>query len=276
MKFDPRPLAAVLAILIASAVLVAGAEAAPIKYVTDSLTADPGESPQTGAGCPESTAPRVVGGGVTSSGGWNDSVLTRTFPAPSSARDAWATEVDAFSAIAVTTVAACVGGSAADKLTIRTKDGNLPAAFGARKKITVECPPGYRATGGGVDLQANYGQVELEASRPVAGGTAWRGQARRLSGPKSGMDVSVICATGPFAKDLTYEKKTRTAESGEQARATAKCPGDAQVTSVGFHAGAGDSTVNSAGIATDGRSTNTWVDAGSLTAKFIGYAVCHK
>jgi hypothetical protein len=218
----------------------------------------------------------VLGGGITSSGGYDSSQVNAAYPADGSDSpddridDAWRGYIDASVGVTMTLRIVCLQGSVADGLKYRARSVRVPAHT---TSLAAPCPNGYQVTGGGVTNSGVFDEVELKESRPAKGGEAWKGTVRNVSNHRKALLVYAICANGRVARHLSYRHSGGTAPAGNQASEQTNCPGGSGAIAAGVRVKANNSNVNSFQLV--GPGTTSYVDAGGLSdVKWTNYAVC--
>jgi hypothetical protein len=226
------------------------------------------------ADCPDGA--RVLGGGITNSGGYDTGYVNAAYPADGSdtderSDDAWRGYLDANANVTLTLRVACLHGAVADALKYKTSEVRVPSH--QSKGLAVSCPKGYTVTGGGVTNSGIYGQVAVKESRPIDRGAAWKGKVDNISSRLRKLTVSAVCARGKVAKRLSYRDSRGTAPSGGQASEGTDCPVDGEPIAAGVNVGVRKSNVNTFNLNGDGATS--YLDAlGNDDVKFTNYVVC--
>ena len=256
-----------VATLVALAYLLTatGATAAQVEYVTGTGSAGPNSLGSASATCPTFDYP--TGGGSFSSGGYLDSYVTALELDSDPIREthqAWSWGINS---VQLTSVVACVD----HKITYKTKQLKLPA--GKTGLRSTRCPDGYSVVGGEVTHTAPGESAVLHVSKPNKKLTKWHGQFFNHTTEKQVTYVTAACATGKFAKKLSYHRDKDTIVGNDQGLVTTDCPQGSKALSGGVVAQMSTASVNSTGVSSTGEGSASYVDAVG-GSKVFNYLIC--
>jgi hypothetical protein len=222
------------------------------------------------AKCPLGT--KAAGGGIKLGDNVNDFVQG-THPSPTNPRlwvaEAWRSSSEATTAT-FTSYALCIKG----QLKTRSKSKTLPAD-NASHSVTVACPSGTKATGGGTQLGDNVNDY-LTGSYP-AGSTGWTAAALRVSSQGSDASVKAWVVCLPAGKVTVKSKVFTLPNDGATHLGTVKCGTAGNVTGGGVKVGAPDFDLPQGSYPAGKTGWTGAAVRGEITdGKFTVYAVCVK
>jgi Abnormal spindle-like microcephaly-assoc'd, ASPM-SPD-2-Hydin len=183
---------------------------------------------------------RILGGGLFSQAEFDKSAVVGTRPfdgldVDSQPDDGWEGIVDTGdvgSGLPFYAAGVCQGGRVASRLKYRQQ--TVVVGAGSRRTKSVQCPKGYKVTGGGVTGEGVYDSREVEGTRPLRRGRGWKGRVNNFSANPQTMTVDAICATGRFARKLVYRTKPHVTVPGQGVNLGHRCPGDSKLTGGGL------------------------------------------
>ncbi len=246
-----------------------GAGSGGLSYRSESTPVADGAQDGTPVKCPAGT--HVAGGGVYITGIDTDIEVATSAPFYNGPDEGWTgyANNDSGAPQTVTTHAICAKSGS-----YKYRSKSQPVPDGSQVAVTVRCPDGTRAAGGGVYIEGTYTGFEVATSAPFDGPDAdtkpddgWSGSANNVAGVgATAMSTDVICAT---SGKYRYRSDLKPVADGSQVGLSVGCPDGARAVAGGVAiSGSGDTGISVATSApSDGSDIDTKPDDG-----WTGYA----